>query len=91
MRVEAYTQVQQIYSSRKTEKGQQAAHISFADQLQISNAGKEYQAAKTAVLNTPDIREDIVAPLRSSLLSDTYKVSPEEFAEKLLKNDEEMR
>lgn len=91
MRVEAYTQVQQIYASRKTEKGQKTAQASFADQLQISNAGKEYQVAKTAVMNTPDIREDIIAPLRSSFQSDTYKVSAEQFAEKILMNDEEMR
>ena len=37
MRIEAYTQVQQIYNTRKTNKAQKASNVSFSDQLELSS------------------------------------------------------
>lgn len=92
MRIEAYTQVQQLYSSaKKTTKTQSAGSASFTDQLQISSMGKDIQTAKQAVANSSDIREDVTAPLKASIDSGTYQVSGESFAEKLLTKYEEMR
>ena len=92
MRIEAYTQVQQLYSSaKKTTKTQSAGSASFTDQLQISSMGKNIQTAKQAVANSSDIREDVTAPLKASIDSGTYQVSGESFAEKLLTKYEEMR
>lgn len=90
MRIDAYTQVQQLYQTRKTTKAQPsaAAGASFADKLQISSLGKDIQTAKAAVKNSQDIREDIVAPIRSSIQSGTYEVSGESFADKLLQKYE---
>lgn len=49
MRIEAYTQVQQLYQNRKVTKTQQAGSVSHADQVQISSLGKDIQTAKAAV------------------------------------------
>ena len=49
MRIEAYTQVQQLYNTKKASKTQAAAKKGLSDQLQISSIGKDIQTAKAAV------------------------------------------
>lgn len=91
MRIEAYTQVQQIYNKSVTDKNQKKAKIKAADQLEISSFGRDYQVAKQAVAASVDVREEVTAPLRKSIQAGTYEVSAEKFADKLLKKIEEMR
>ena len=86
MRIEAYTPVQQLYNTNNTNKGQKTSKTSFSDQVQISSMGKDIQTAKQAVVDTPDIREDIVAPIKASIQNGTYDVSGDSFADKLLEN-----
>lgn len=82
MRIEAYTQVQQLYNATKPAKLQGKAHVSATDRIQISSIGKDIQIAKNAVAAAPDIREDVVAPIRAAVTNGTYQVSAESFAEK---------
>lgn len=86
MRIDAYSQVQQIYQTQKPQKTTATAKTtrSFADNLQISSIGKDIQTAKQALASTPDIREDVTAPIKSSIAAGTYNVSTESFADKLL-------
>ncbi len=91
MRIEAYNQVQQIYKSKKTAQVQKSYGASFSDQLQISSIGKDIQTAKAAVKASPDVREDITAPIKASIQAGTYEVSAESFAEKLFAKYQEMR
>ena len=90
MRIEAYTQVQQLYNATKPAKLQGKAHVSATDRIQISSIGKDIQIAKNAVAAAPDIREDVVAPIRAAVTNGTYQVSAESFAEKLLQKYEEI-
>lgn len=92
MRVEAYTQVQQIYNkTSKSDKSQRKVNTKASDQLEISSTGRDYQVAKQAVASCADVREEITAPLRKSIQAGTYEVSAEKFADKLLQRLEEMR
>ncbi|MCM1045537.1 MAG: flagellar biosynthesis anti-sigma factor FlgM [Candidatus Gastranaerophilales bacterium] len=94
MRIEAYTQVQQLYQSQKVKKSQQAggvAHASQEQMVQISSLGKDIQTAKAAVASAPDIREELTAPIKAKIDNGTYQVSAESFADKLLQKYEEMR
>lgn len=93
MRIEAYAQMQQIYrQSQKTGKTQNGAGVSkVSDKLQISAFGRDIQSVKTAVDETPDIREDVTAPIKARIQNGTYEVSAESFAEKLLQKYAEMR
>ena len=91
MRIEAYSQVQQMYQTKKVNKAQQTGGVSHADQLQISSLGKDFQTAKAAVAASPDIREELVASVRTRVQNGTYQVDNGTFAEKLLKKYEEMR
>lgn len=90
MRIEAYTQVQQLYNANKPAKVQGKTHASATDKIQISSFGKDIQTAKNAVAAAPDIREDVVAPIRAAVANGTYQVSAESFAERLMQKYEEI-
>ena len=91
MRIEAYSQVQQIYSNNKVSKPQAAKKTSdIRDTVSFSSIGKDIQVAKQAVNNAPDVREDVVAKLKAAIKNGTYDVSGEAFADKLLAKYEEL-
>ena len=83
MRIDAYTRVQQVYGNQNTSKLKKEKTHSFSDQLQISSMGKDIQTAKQAVLNSPDVREDVTAPIKASMDAGTYHVDSDSFAERL--------
>lgn len=83
MRIEAYTQVQQMYSTKKTEGTKSPAKASFSDAVQISSLGKDIQTAKAAVANSSDVREELTAPIKAGIKSGNYEVSEDSFATKL--------
>ena len=91
MRIEAYTQVQQLYQSQKVSRTQKTQTASHTDRLQISSQGKDFQTAKAAVAAVPDIREELTAPIKARIQNGTYGVDNASFAEKLLQKQEEMR
>lgn len=92
MRIEAYTQVQQMYGTKKAAnmKAKGSAGLT-SDQFQISSIGKDIQSVKQAVVSASDIREDLVAPIKARVQAGTYDVSAESFADKLMQKYEEMR
>ena len=91
MRIEAYGQVQQLYQAKKVNKTQQSGSVSYSDQVQISSLGKDFQTAKAAVAESPDIREELTASIKAKVQAGTYQVDNATFAEKLLQKYEEMR
>lgn len=85
MRIEAYNQVAQVYKTNKSARTQEATGIGAGrDEVQISSLGHDYQIAKQAVADAPDVRADKVAQLAANVNSGRYKVSAEDFADKLL-------
>ena len=91
MRIEAYTQVRQLYQTKKVNQTRKEGNVSRADQVQISSFGKDIQTAKAAVAGSPDIREELTAPIKAKIQNGTYSVDNGSFAEKLLQKYEEMR
>ncbi|MBQ0027894.1 MAG: flagellar biosynthesis anti-sigma factor FlgM [Lachnospiraceae bacterium] len=84
MRIEAYTQVQQLYNKNSTKQLKKETGSSrFSDQLQISSMGKDIQIAKQAVAGAADIREDLVASIKSRVDNGTYEVDSTSLAERL--------
>ena len=90
MRIETFTQVQQLYNVKKPAKAPDKARVASSDQIQISSIGKDIQTAKNAVAAADDIREELTAPIKASIANGTYQVSGESFAEKLMKKYEEI-
>lgn len=84
MRVEAYNRITKIYNAGKASKIKGTGNVSKRDEVQISQAGLDYQVAKQAVLEAPDIREDKVSQLKKEIASGSYKVSAGDFASKLI-------
>ena len=74
MRIEAYTQVQQLYQTKKVNQTRKEGSVSRADQVQISSFGKDIQTAKAAVAGSPDIREELTAPIKAKIQNGTYSV-----------------
>ena len=93
MRIEAYTQVQQIYNASKIDKSRRnvKANASETDRLEISGTGRDYQISKVEEAAAADVRDDVTAPLKKSIQAGTYEVSVGKFADKLLQRMEEMR
>ena len=86
MRIDAYNQIQQIYGStsiKKTEE-KKVSNVSFKDQLLLSATAKDAQVARQALANTPDVREEVIAPLKEQIDNGTYEVDTDDFAGKLL-------
>lgn len=84
MRIDAFNKIGQMYQTGKPKKTTGKAEVSFRDSLEISQVGKDFQIAKMAVLEAPDVRMDRVEAIRQQLASGTYSVTGEELADKLV-------
>ncbi len=85
MRIEAYNQVAKVYEANQTAGKTSAAKTAAGrDEVQISSFGYDYQIAKQAVADTPDVRQEKVLDIAARVNSGSYKVSAEDFAAKLL-------
>ena len=85
MRIEAYNNIQQVYSSRKKAQVAEAVKTQVAaDNLEISPIGKDYVFAKNSVNAAPDVRKDVVEPIKEKMQAGTYDVSAADLASKLL-------
>lgn len=92
MRIEAYTQVQQVYQPKQAAKNQKAGTAAYgSDWLQLSTVGRDFQTIKSAVAAAPDVREDLVSAIKTRIDNGTYQVDNSAFAEKLLAKIDEMR
>lgn len=84
MRIEAYNQITSLYKTNQTMKTQNSQNVKARDQVYISQSGRDYQVAKQAVSDSPDIREEKVSQLKASIQSGNYSVGASDFASKLL-------
>ncbi len=83
MRIDAYNSIGQIYKSNSTKKSTAKSFGVKGDRLELSQIGKDFQAAKAAVAMAPDIRQDLVNDIKSRMDAGTYNVSDSDFAQKL--------
>ncbi len=90
MRIDAYQQVQQVYGARQPHRIHKGQKSDFQDRLQISSKGKDIQIARQAVESAPDVREEVVASLKSEVEAGTYKVGVGEFASRLFEKYNEL-
>ena len=88
MRIEAYNQVSQVFGANRASRVKGSGNTGKKDEVQISQAGRDYQVAKQAVAEASDIRADKVAALKSSIASGSYKVETGDFTAKLIERYE---
>lgn len=84
MRIDALNQVSHLYQANKTKKISKSSEKEKKDQFEISQSAKDYQTAKKALSQTPDIREDKVAEIKNAMNTGTYNVSAQEIADKMV-------
>ncbi len=90
MRIEAYNNVSQIYKTQSTKRINNVNVAAYQpDQLSISSFGKDLQSVKQALSNVPDVREDVVAPIKAEIASGSYNVDSGDFASKLIEKYQE--
>lgn len=92
MRIDAYNQITQLYGAGKSTKAQASHRVSGSrDNVTISQAGRDYQIARQAAGEIPDIRENKVAETKSQIDAGTYSVDVGDFASKLLEKYKSMQ
>ena len=84
MRIENIQMVAQLYDKKSISKQKKTSDAGSTDQLEISQAGKDFQVARRAVKESEDVREDLVKEIKSRINSGEYLVSGEDFAAKVI-------
>jgi negative regulator of flagellin synthesis FlgM len=84
MRIEAYTQVQQVYNTHALKATAEVRKQGLTDAVQISGKGRDMTIAKQAVAKADDVRSEVTEPIRASIANGTYDVSADDFADRLL-------
>ena len=90
MRVEAYNKIGQVYHANQKMRTRETVKGSERDALTISETARDYQTARQALAQVPDIREDRVSAIKQSMEAGTYQVNAESFAAKLIARYEEL-
>ena len=84
MRIDAYNAISQVYQTNTKYNAKAASKAYASDKVEISSFGREFQIAKAAVSQAPDVREDKVEQIKEMLNAGTYKVSSMDFANKIV-------
>lgn len=80
MRIENLYGVAQLYNKKNAVKSNKVVNADCSDQLEISQAGRDFQLAKQAVSASSDVREDLVQDIKGRIADGTYEVSANDFA-----------
>lgn len=84
MKIDAYMQVNQVYQASKPRAASKSSKVAAEnDSLEISSVAKDFQVAKKAAAEAPDVREDKVKDIMERMKAGTYNVSIEDVAENL--------
>lgn len=69
---------------KKVAKAEKTAPSMGADKMILSDESKLVQSVKQCLADTPEVRADKVAELKTAVKTGTYQVSGREIAEKML-------
>ena len=73
MRIDALTNLQQVYGVGKPKKAVKTGKVqSGRDAVEISSIGKDIQTVKAAVKAAPDVRANKVADIKKQIEAGTY-------------------
>ena len=84
MRIENIQRVAQLYDKKRVAKTNKVSENDTSDQLEISQAGRDFQIAKKAVLGAEDVREDVINDIKNRIDNGEYSVSADDFAAKVI-------
>ncbi|MBH1942459.1 flagellar biosynthesis anti-sigma factor FlgM [Mobilitalea sibirica] len=84
MRIDAFNKISQLYGASNIKSTSKAKGTSFSDKLEISQTGKDYQAAKQIIARTPDVREDKLNEIKQRMEAGAYNINMRTVADKLV-------
>ena len=74
-------------SAAEGKSTKEGSEIQPKDRVSLSNASRDIQLAKDAVSSAPDIRSEIVNPIKQQIAEGTYKVNAEAAAKGIIRNN----
>lgn len=85
MRINGIHGVNQVYKANKAKKAYGAsASVNSKDTLALSDFAKELSVAKSAVDQTPDVRQTRVDEIKQQMEAGTYNITASQIADKLI-------
>ncbi|MBN2333735.1 MAG: flagellar biosynthesis anti-sigma factor FlgM [Deltaproteobacteria bacterium] len=75
----------QAKQSSQIQQQQQQPAAGIADMVSFSSKGKDIARIAEQVKETPEIRQDLVAEMKSAIEAGTYKVDSQDLATKMIK------
>ena len=69
---------------KQARRPEPAVQAGGKDKVVLSSEARELSALRARLAQIPDVREERVAALREALRQGTYRVSPEEIADKMI-------
>lgn len=86
MRIDAFNKMSELYKANSVKSTAKVKSTGFRDTLELSQTGKDYNAAKQIIANTPDIRETKVNEIKQRMEAGAYHIKLEAVADKILDN-----
>ncbi len=84
MRISGINNILNNYNTKKVTSTESIKKSKGKDVFDISSTAKEYQIAKKALSQSPDIRQDKVQDIKNRIESGNYDVSAREIADKIV-------
>ena len=87
MRINGISNVNQVYNANAAKKAYGSAKAgNNKDTVALSDFAKELSVAKSAVDQTPDVRESRINEIKQQMQAGTYNISAAQVADKLLES-----
>lgn len=84
MRISGINSILNNYNTKKVTSTESKKSIKGKDVFDISSTAKEYQIAKKALSQSPDIRLDKVEDIKTKIESGNYDINAKEIADRIV-------
>lgn len=84
MRISGVNNILNNYNTQKVTQTDNKKKVKGKDVFDISSTAKEYQIAKKALSQNPDIREDKVQDIKRRIETGNYNINAQEIADKIV-------
>jgi negative regulator of flagellin synthesis FlgM len=86
MKITRVNQILEVYNTNRVQKTGKTNRTMGKDVFALSEEGKDFQTALSALSKVPDIRYEKVQEIKQKLQSGTYNISAQELADKMVES-----
>lgn len=84
MKISSISQVYKTYEAKPTVASKKVNSSDKKDKVNVSDQAREFQFALKAAMASPSVREEKVDAIKSQIDNNSYNVSAEEIANKMM-------